>query len=102
MITDGSYQPEEFTSSDGEHYTGDAVDTSTLVYSSTSETYTRTYVNGTVITFNSTGQETSVADRNGNTYSFAYLTSGPARGRSTPSPARTGRSPRCHSTRMAI
>ena len=80
MITDGSYQPEEFTSSDGEHYTGDAVDTSTLVYSSTSETYTRTYVNGTVITFNSTGQETSVADRNGNTYSFAYLTSGPAAG----------------------
>ena len=38
--------------------------------------YTRTYTDGTVVTFNSSGQETSSADRNGNTTSYAYVTSG--------------------------
>ena len=53
---------------------------STLVYSSSSHTYTRTYSDGTVVVFNNSGQETSIADRNGNTTSFAYVTSGAATG----------------------
>ena len=80
MITDGSDAPEEFTSTDGVHYTGNATDVSTLIYSSSSHTYTRTYPDGSTVVFNSTGQETSIADRNGNTTSYAYVTSGAAAG----------------------
>jgi YD repeat-containing protein len=80
MITDGNEPPEEFTSSNGVNYTGDAADTSTLTYSSSAHTYTRTYTDGTVIVFNSSGQETSIADRNGNTYDYSYVASGAAAG----------------------
>ena len=80
MITDGNDPPEEFTSTNGVNYTGYAPDTSTLTYSSSSHTYTRTYTDGTAIVFNSSGQETSIADRNGNTYHYAYVTSGAAAG----------------------
>ena len=80
MIVVGSGQPEEFTTGNGNTYTGDGVDTSSLLYSMSSGTYTRTYVDGTVVTFSGSGQETSVADRNGNTYSFSYVGGGPATG----------------------
>ena len=80
LITDGSAQPEEFTTSDSVHYVGDATDVSTLVYNSSSHIYTRTYPDGSVVIFNSSGQETSSADANGNTTSYAYVTSGAATG----------------------
>ena len=57
-----------------------AYDLSSLVYNSGTSTYTRTYPDGTVITFNSGGQETSIADRNGNTTHYTYVTSGGATG----------------------
>ena len=79
MITNGTDAAEEFTSSDGTHYMGDMGDTSTLTHN-TGGTWTRAYPDGTSVTFNSSGQETSIADRNGNTTSYAYLTSGPATG----------------------
>ena len=80
MIGTGSGAPEEFTTSDGVNYTGDPTDTSKLVYTSSSQTWTRTYSDGTVLTFNGSGQETSRADRNGNTTGYAYVTSGAAAG----------------------
>jgi len=80
MIANGSLPPEEFTSSNGVNYTGSPNDPSTLNYNSSSGTFIRTFADGTVVTFNTSGQETSVADRNGNTTSFAYMTSGPAAG----------------------
>jgi RHS repeat-associated protein len=80
MITNGTLPPEEFTSTNGVNYTGNATDPSTLTYNSGPNTYTRTFTDGTVVTFNSHGQEISVADRNGNTTTFSYtgtsLTSG--------------------------
>ena len=78
MIADGTNAPEEFTSSDGVNYTGFATDTSTLTYSSSSHTYTRAYHDGRPSSFNSSGQETSITDGNGNTTSYAYVTSGAA------------------------
>jgi RHS repeat-associated protein len=54
-------------------------DTSTLVHNGDG-TWTRTYSDSTVLHFDSTGRETSSADRNGNTTSYAYVTSGPAAG----------------------
>ena len=42
--------------------------------------WTRTYPDGTVIQFNSSGQETSETDRNGNTFTYAYVASGAAAG----------------------
>jgi RHS repeat-associated protein len=41
-------------------------------------TYKRTYKDGTVVTFNSTGLETSMADRFGNTTSYAWVFNGDA------------------------
>jgi len=52
---------------------------STLVKSS-GGSWTMTYPDDTVISFNSSGQETSETDRNGNTFSYGYITSGPATG----------------------
>ena len=80
MIRSGSDTPEEFSSTDGAHYAGNAADVSTLTYDGTSHTYTRAYSNGSTVIFNSTGQETSAADSNGNTTSYAYVTSGAAAG----------------------
>jgi YD repeat-containing protein len=80
VITDGYHIGEEFTSSNGTSYAGPAYDLSSLSYNSSSHIYTRTYTNGTVVTFNSSGQETSIADRNGNTTDYAYVTSGAAAG----------------------
>ena len=60
-------------------YRGPTSDPSTLVQN-TGGSWTRTYPDGTVIQFNSSGQETSEADRNGNTTSYAYVTSGAAAG----------------------
>ena len=80
MINSGSASPEEFTSSNGVNYNGNATDVSTLTYSSSSHTYTRTYPNGSVVIFNSAGQETSSADANGNTTHYAYVASGAAAG----------------------
>jgi YD repeat-containing protein len=80
MITDGSNEPELFTTSNGTTYTGDAADLSSLVYSSSLHTYTRTYTDGTVVKFDSAGQETSIADQNGNTTNYTYVASGAAAG----------------------
>jgi RHS repeat-associated protein len=60
-------------------YQGPTSDPSTLVHNANG-TWTRTYADGTVIQFNSSGQETSEADRNGNTYHFGYVASGTATG----------------------
>ena len=60
-------------------YRGPTSDPSTLVRNEAG-TWTRTYPDGTVIQFNSSGQETSEADSNGNTTSYAYVTSGAAAG----------------------
>ena len=60
-------------------YRGPTSDPSTLVHNSNG-TWTRTYPDGTVIQFNSSGQETSESDRNGNTFTYAYVTSGAAAG----------------------
>ena len=60
-------------------YRGPTSDPSTLVQNGDG-TWTRTYPDGTVIQFNSSGQETSEADRNGNTTTYAYFTSGAAAG----------------------
>ena len=80
MIADGTNAPEEFALTDGVHYTGAAIDTSTLTWNSSSNIYTRNYQDGSVVTFNSHGQEISSSDPNGNTTSFAYVTSGAADG----------------------
>ncbi len=80
MITDGNGQPEAFTSSNGTSYIGAPNDSSTLTYSSATSKYTRTYLDGSTITFNGGGQEVASADANGNTTSYAYITSGPAAG----------------------
>ena len=60
-------------------YRGPTSDPSTLVQNSDGS-WTRTYPDGTVIQFNSSGQETSETDRNGNTFTYAYVTSGAAAG----------------------
>ena len=60
-------------------YRGPTSDPSTLVQNSDGS-WTRTYPDGTVIQFNSSGQETSESDRNGNTFTYAYVTSGAAAG----------------------
>ena len=60
-------------------YRGPTSDPSTLVQNEDG-TWTRTYPDGTVIQFNSSGQETSESDRNGNTFTYAYVTSGAATG----------------------
>ena len=88
MITDGNLQPEEFTSSNNVNFTGNAADSSTLTYSSSSHTYTRAYPDGSTVIFNSSGQETSSTDRNGNTYNYAYVTSGAGDGCILSSPTR--------------
>ncbi len=56
-------------------YRGPTSDPSTLVQNEDS-TWTRTYPDGTMMQFSSSGQETSEADNNGNTTSYAYVTSG--------------------------
>ena len=60
-------------------YRGPTSDPSTLVQNDDGS-WTRTYPDGTVIQFNSSGQETSESDRNGNTFTYAYVTSGAATG----------------------
>ena len=60
-------------------YRGPTSDPSTLVQNEDGS-WTRTYPDGTVIQFNSSGQETSETDRNGNTFTYAYVTSGAAAG----------------------
>ncbi len=60
-------------------YRGPSSDPSTLVQN-TDGTWTRTYPDGTILQFNASGQEVSESDRNGNTFHYAYLTSGPAAG----------------------
>ncbi len=80
MVTDGESVPEQLTSTGTNTYAGAAYDLSSFYYNSATYTYTRTYTDGTVVTFNSAGQETSVKDRNGNTTSFAYVSSGAAAG----------------------
>jgi RHS repeat-associated protein len=79
VITAGSSEPEHFTSTNGTDYAGNAEDTSTLTHNGDG-TWTRAYPDGTVVTFNSSGKETSTADRNGNTYSFAYVSGTAAAG----------------------
>lgn len=84
MITDGSGAPELFTTGDGKNYTGYVTDTSKLVYNSANQNpWTRTYSDGTVVTYNPSGQEVSLADRNNNTYTYAYGITGPAGSLST-------------------
>jgi RHS repeat-associated protein len=78
LITAGSQGTEQYTYT-GTGYAGPAVDPSTLVKNS-GGTWTRTYTNGTVIQFDTNGRETSEADSNGNTTSYAYVTSGAAAG----------------------
>ena len=60
-------------------YRGPTSDPSTLVQNEDGS-WTRTYPDGTVIQFNSSGQETSESDRNGNTFTYAYVASGAAAG----------------------
>ena len=60
-------------------YRGPTSDPSTLVQNEDGD-WTRTYPDGTVIQFNSSGQETSESDVNGNTFTYAYVTSGAAAG----------------------
>ncbi len=60
-------------------YRGPSSDPSTLMQNEDG-TWTRSYPDGTVLQFNSSGQETSEADSNGNTTSYAYFTSGAASG----------------------
>jgi YD repeat-containing protein len=60
-------------------YRGPSSDPSTLVQN-LNGTWTRTYPDGTVLQFNSSGQETAESDRDGNTFTYAYVTSGPAAG----------------------
>ena len=80
MVTDGQNSPEQLGSTGTNTYAGAGYDLSSFYYNSATFTYTRTYTDGSVVTFNSTGQETSVADRNGNTTAYAYVTSGAAAG----------------------
>jgi len=56
-------------------FQGPTSDPSTLIHNANG-TWTRTYPDGTVIQFNASGQETSQADRNGNTTSFTYVPAG--------------------------
>ena len=79
MITQGMQGTEEYTSTDGVHYVGPRSDPSTLTHN-TGGTWTRSYTDGSSVTFNSSGQETSESDRDGNTTSYAYVTSGAAAG----------------------
>ncbi len=60
-------------------YRGPTSDPSTLIHNEDGS-WTRTYPDGTVIQFNASGQETSESDRNGNTFSYAYVASGAAAG----------------------
>lgn len=60
-------------------YRGPTSDPSTLVQNENG-TWTRTYPDGAVVQFNSSGQETSATDRNGNAFTYVYVTSGPATG----------------------
>ena len=60
-------------------YRGPTSDPSTLVQN-IDGSWTRTYPDGTVIQFNSAGKETSISDVNGNTFTYAYVTSGAAAG----------------------
>jgi RHS repeat-associated protein len=60
-------------------FTGPMGDTSTLLHN-LDGTWTRSYADGTVVRFDTAGRETSVADRNGNTTSYAYVATGPAAG----------------------
>ncbi len=54
-------------------------DTSALAHNPDG-TWTRSYADGAVIRFDALGREVSEADRNGNTTTYAYVTSGPAAG----------------------
>ena len=60
-------------------YRGPTSDPSTLVQNSNG-TWTRTYPDGTTIQFDAAGQETSESDRNGNAFTYAYMTGGAAAG----------------------
>ena len=60
-------------------YRGPTSDPSTLVQNEDGS-WTRTYPDGTVIQFNSSGQETSESDRNDNTFTYGYVSSGAAEG----------------------
>jgi RHS repeat-associated protein len=80
MVTDGINAPEEFTTTDDVHYTGAAMDTSTLTYHATTATITRNYQDGSYVTFSTSGQEISSTDADGNTTTYTYVSTGPAAG----------------------
>jgi RHS repeat-associated protein len=79
LITAGSQGTEKYTLSASGQYVGPPGDTSTLVQNS-GGTWTRTYPDGTVLQYDAAGRETSEADRNGNTTSYAYVAGGAAAG----------------------
>ncbi|MFO0957376.1 MAG: RHS repeat-associated core domain-containing protein [Isosphaeraceae bacterium] len=78
LLVDGSNNGEIFAY-DGTNYSGPAGNTTTLVHN-VGGTWTRTYTNGIVLQFDSSGRETSATDPNGNTSTFAYVSSGAAAG----------------------
>jgi len=60
-------------------YVGSMGDSSTITQNADG-TWDQHFLTGLTIHFNATGQEVSVTDRNGNTTTYAYVTSGPATG----------------------
>jgi RHS repeat-associated protein len=62
-----------------QRYVAPMGDTSTLTHNPNG-TWTRAYSDGMVLQFDSSGLETSATDRNGNTTTYTYVTSGPAAG----------------------
>ncbi|QEH32071.1 Putative deoxyribonuclease RhsC [Aquisphaera giovannonii] len=60
-------------------FRGPSSNPSTLLHNGNG-TWTRTYPDGTVIQFDSSGRETSITDRNGNAYTYGYVSAGAAAG----------------------